>query len=122
MKLKYVPPLKHGSPDNYGGRIGRKPNANMWTDERLLQREKYYAFIKHRAQCNYRGEDFFLTETDWLSMWTDELFKQRGRKSESLCIYRVDPEKPWQADNIDINTRRFVIRHHKCQNKEDVRP
>ena len=31
----------------------------------VYQRERYYAFLKHRSQARYRGEDYTLTWEDW---------------------------------------------------------
>ena len=109
MKLKYTtigPPL--GTPGK-----GRKSDPNKWvTGPCLLTREKYYAFLKHRSQAKYRGEDHTLSWETWQTLWTDAAWEKRGRKGDSLILGRIDWDLGWQDDNVEIMTRRqhFDIR------------
>ena len=77
MKNSYIPKPK---PPRADGR-GRPVNPEKWvTGPDPHRREKYYAFLKHRAQCNFRNEDYELTFNDWETYWTDENYSQRGRR------------------------------------------
>lgn len=97
MKARYVPPIK-------GTR--RRQTPEKWkTGPDPLTREKYYAYLKHRAQANYRNEDYSLSWEDWHAMWDDASFLQRGRSSHSLCIAMKDRELGWHAYNVEIVNR-----------------
>ena len=106
MQHKYMP-LPKTDKVKGDGRFGRYVNPDQWkTGPDPFTREKYYAYLKHRAQCNYRSESYNLTWEDWQSLWTDELFSRRGRKSDSLVMQRIRTTDPWQSDNVKITFRK----------------
>lgn len=105
MQHKYLP-LPKTTKVKGDGRFGRFVDPSTWkTGPDPAVREKYYAYLKHRAQCNYRSEPYNLTWEDWQSLWTDELFLRRGRSRESLIMQRIRLTDPWQPDNVVITTR-----------------
>ena len=54
------------------------------------------AYVRHKAQCAFRGEGFELTMADWEQFWPDEKrFARRGRAIEDLMMTRWDAEKSW---------------------------
>jgi len=67
--------------------------------------EKYYAWLKHRAQAFYRKEGHTLSWPKWLELWPDDVWQQRGKRKDELCLTRPDPELPWSDDNCEIITR-----------------
>lgn len=88
------------------GKRGRNPNPNRWaTGPDRLTHDKHYGWLKHKAQANYRGEEYSLTWEEWESLWTNELWLQRGRTAESLCLQQIDNECGWHATNVEIVTR-----------------
>lgn len=115
MKLKYAtlgPPL--GSKGK-----GRKSNPSKWiTGPCLLTREKYYAYLKHRAQARFRKEDYSLTWDTWQSLWTDAVWAKRGRKSDDLILGRVDWDLGWLDNNVEIMTRK---RHFEIRKQYNAR-
>lgn len=70
-----------------------------------IEHAKHWGFLRQRAQANFRGEGWEMTLEEFFEMWPDELWAQRGRKSESYCMVRVDIEKPWSYDNCVIILR-----------------
>jgi hypothetical protein len=70
-----------------------------------LDHEKYYAWLKHRSQAYYRGEEHEITWPYWQSLWPNDVWYQRGKRKEDLCLTRIDPEKPWSDLNCEIITR-----------------
>lgn len=86
---------------------GRHPNPNTWkTGPSELRREKYYAWMKHRAQAKFRNEEHSLTFEDWETFWSDAVFLQRGRQKDNLILTRIDWELGWHVDNCKIAPRR----------------
>ena len=71
--------------------------------------------MKARAQANFRGEEWSLTEQEYISIWReDDRYLHKGRSSESLCLVRDDLEGPWSMDNIMVITRLEHLR--RCAN------
>lgn len=103
MRYKYA---KRSDKAPEPGKRGLTNPEKYVTGPDPLRREKYYAYLKHRAQARYRGEDYQLTWEDWESFWSDEDFLERGRSSSSLCIALIDPEGCWDLNNVEIKTRR----------------
>lgn len=68
--------------------------------------DQYYAWLKHRSQAQYRGEEYLFTWEDWQYFWHhDDLWQQRGRSRDCLILTRIDEEKAWHRDNCHIITR-----------------
>ena len=67
-----------------------------------IQHEKYYAFLKHRAQARFRRESYRLTWEDWQTLWTDALWSKRGRKPQSLRLTQRNPQLGWNVKNCAI--------------------
>jgi hypothetical protein len=71
----------------------------------LFDHERHWAYLRMRAQANFRNEEFELTQDEFFEFWTAELWPQRGRKPEDLCMVRDDVEKPWSKSNCLIVSR-----------------
>ena len=104
-KPKYAPQSNRIKGQCKGG--GNAVNPERWLHgSDLLTHDKYYAFLKHKAQARYRGEDYRLTFDDWKDLWPDNLWLQRGTRVDDLCLSRHDFEDGWYINNVDIMTRR----------------
>lgn len=77
-----------------------------------FERERYYAFTKHRAQANFRNEPYELTHEDWCELWPQELFLQRGRGGLDLCLSRQCTACAWSKDNVRVVTRREHLKRN----------
>jgi hypothetical protein len=96
------------------GLRGRPVDANSWsTGPDPITHDKYYAWLKHRSQARYRGEDYELTWEDWQTLWTNELWSQRGKSNESVCLARKDFTEGWDPANVEIIPRIDQIRRQK---------
>lgn len=113
-KPKYLP-KNLGQPKGSPGK-GKKVNPNNWTGEYLIKRDKYYAYLKHKAQARYRNEEYYLTWKEWETLWTPELWHKRGRKINSLCLTRPNFDGPWCVSNVEVATRRQHFDYKKQQN------
>lgn len=70
-----------------------------------ITHDKYYAFLKHKAQAKYRGETYLLTWQDWQRLWPNRLWAQRGRGPKKLSLTMRDPRLGWCVKNLQIRTR-----------------
>lgn len=67
--------------------------------------QMYVAFGWHRVSSRLRGDEWELDWPAWRDTWLPN-WHQRGRRADDLCLTRIDWEKPWRADNIQLVTRR----------------
>ena len=112
--MSYIPKLKGNKKHKGDGMRGRYVDPNKWkTGPDLHTREKYYAFLKHKAQAEWRGEDYELTWKDWQVLWPDELYARRGRSIDSLVLARKDWNGVWSLDNCETCTRREHFKRKK---------
>jgi len=68
--------------------------------------ERRIAYVRAKAQCNFRNEQWDLTWEDFQAFWrTRRLWAQRGRHRDDLVLTRFDWNKSWNRDNCCIITR-----------------
>jgi hypothetical protein len=92
-----------------------KPNYDKKLANYRFLQARHLAFVRHRAQCAFRGEEFELSLEDWCDFWPDEqLFARRGRAVDNLMMTRFDVEKSWNRDNCCLVTR---LAHFNIKNK-----
>jgi hypothetical protein len=104
MNYKYAPQSKRikGQCKGWGNAV----NPNRWnTGPNPVTHDKYYAWLKHRAQCKFRNEDYNLSWEDWQTLWCDDKFLQRGRTRDSLCLYKLEIDGVWDISNVQVGTR-----------------
>ena len=109
-QAKYIPPSRT-VPDPKGR--GRK----LKTSTCVITRDKYYAWLKHKAQAAYKGEEHYLTWEDWQTLWPDNLWFKRGRKIDNLCLTRPAFDGPWSMQEVEVTTRRQHFIYKKAYNQ-----
>jgi len=78
----------------------------MWiTGPNPLHHEMYVAFGYNRVSARRRNEGWDLTWEQYRDIWEPN-WDQRGRSPECLCLARIDLEKPWHINNVELMTRR----------------
>lgn len=76
----------------------------------------YNDCLRARAQAWYRGEEWSLSEQEYIALWrAEDRYKLKGRTTGSLCLVRIDLEKAWCLDNVEIIER---IRHFRRSGRE----
>lgn len=89
--------------------MSRRPGINpiQWksgpdpVDHRL-----YVDCQRARAQAWYRGEDWFITEQEYIDLWRDQdRYLKKGRTRESLCLSKIDQDLAWSLENVQFITR-----------------
>lgn len=59
-----------------------------------------------RAQAKYRGEDWQITEEQYVALWrTNDNYLNKGRHKDAVCLTRIDPDSAWTIDNVEIIPR-----------------
>ena len=97
----------HTYPERQGP---QPPRPHVWrSGPDLYRHQKFIAWGRHKAQALYRGEDYQMTFEDFETAWADK-FDLRGRSADSLILVRVDDEKAWHKDNVELIDRREHLR------------
>ena len=92
----------------------RGPRPHVWrSGPDRVAHEQYTAWLKHRAQANYRSEHYELTFQDWQQLWQGCWF-ERGRSGDSLCLTMREKALGWRCSNVEIITRNEQVRR-QCQ-------
>jgi hypothetical protein len=91
--------------------IKRGPYPHNWcTGPDPRRHEQYYAWLKHKSQAAYRLEEHTLSFEQWETMWnTDYAWENRGRDNLSINLCRIDKEKGWHQDNVQLVVRRSYL-------------
>lgn len=93
-----------------GRKIGTYPR--IWKsgpDE--INHKLYTDCQRARAQAWYRGEQWFITEEEYIQLWrAEDRYQRKGRTVECLCLTKIDYDLPWTVDNVQFITRREHFR------------
>lgn len=120
---------KDGTPSKKPGKApdGSKPLQNSYFSKGVqrphvwkagpdpIRHDKYTAWLKAKAQANFRGEPWKLTFEDFEQLWGDHWFN-RGRKSTDSCMTRVNVKGAWDPTNTII-----IIRKEHLANQGIIR-
>ena len=69
-----------------------------------LLHEMRRAYIRARAQAEYRNQNWDLEFEDYCLLWNN-LWINRGRNGKQLQMCRIDQSKGWFKNNIIIQSR-----------------
>jgi hypothetical protein len=107
------------NPKNLAVGPGRRVDPSSWkygSDDYV--HESHYAYLKHRSQARFRGEDYQLTFEEWHSLWTPETLSQRGRSSESLVLTRINWDLEWSLTNVTLVNRKHHLKLNGQRRKQ----
>jgi len=77
----------------------------------LIKQQQHMAYLKMRAQAKLRNEKFLITIEEFMRVWPDDLWLKRGRGSDQYSMTRINPNKPWQVNNVAIMCRADQLRY-----------
>lgn len=102
-------------PDNVRpqGTHGVYAQPEFYTPQGIIDQDIKYAWMKHRSQAAYRGEDHTITLEEWRELWPNDVWFQRGRGADNMCLSKLDIELGWSTDNVEICTRRKHLKRAK---------
>ena len=82
------------------------PRPHVWVSgPDPFRHKQHIAFLRQKAQANFRDEGWQFTFEQWLAVWGD-LIEYRGRQKGSMTMVRIDYEKPWSPENARIVDRK----------------
>lgn len=78
-----------------------------------------------RAQAWYRGEEWSITEQEYIELWrTDDRYLRKGKTSGSICMTKRDHDLDWTIDNVEFVERSEHFRRthfHKNRGTKKMR-
>ena len=96
------------------GGPGRYVDPDTWiTGPDPVRHDKYYGYLKHRAQAKFRKEEYQLTWEDWEAYWPHHKWQCRGRKKTDLCLMRIDITQPWSVENCEVAERMKYLKRQQ---------
>jgi len=119
MKYRYATHTKYGRWKGQAKGSGRVVDPTAWcTGPDPVRHDKYYGWLKHRSQAQYRGEPHEITWEEWEHLWTDEAWFARGRSVDSLCLSQIDYTQGWCINNVELITRAQHLAKPKRRKKD----
>jgi len=112
MRYRYAPDPARLTKKGPNNKSGRYSEPEKWvTGPDPLRHEKYYAYLKHKSQAQYRNEEYKLTWAEWEAIWIDDdVWFSRGRGRNDICLAKLDRSKPWEWDNVSLMKRIDYLR------------
>jgi hypothetical protein len=86
-----------------GGRVKGRDYSYL-CNHKGGQPGQYISYLRMKAQCRFRHEEFELTWEDYLAVWQDQ-WHNRGRRPKDVCLTRRDADGSWSLDNVEIVSR-----------------
>ena len=81
----------------------------------------FYDCQRARAQAWYRGEQWEISEQDYIQLWRrDDQHLRKGRRTGDLCLIRLDITGPWSLANVEIVERHRHFRRLRDKEFSDV--
>jgi len=93
------------------------PRPHIWKvgpDE--FRHLKFIAWGKHKSQAQFRGELYEMSFEDFETAWSD-WFHLRGRSSDSLVMVRIDEEKAWHINNVELIDRITLLKRNGARRR-----
>jgi hypothetical protein len=85
-----------------------------WKYKDPILHAKHVAYLRQKAQANFRQEGWEITIEEFFEMWPDDLWVQRGRSQSSYCMIRKNITQPWSKSNCVIMLRyQQLVRNKK---------
>ena len=81
------------------------PNLNRRKHKDPDIHKKYVPFLRARAQANFRNEEWTLTFEDFLELWPEDLWNQRGHEKHNYSMGLVDLKGGWHRHNVQVCPR-----------------
>ena len=85
--------------------LGTGPRPHTWVvGPDPIRHAKHVAFLRSRAQANYRNEPWDMSFEDYEAAWGDS-WHLRGRRADCLQLVRVDHTLAWSLNNVRLVDR-----------------
>ena len=95
---------------------GPRPHCRRYPDP--IDHKLFMDCMRARAQAWYMGQEWEITEDEYIAMWREgDLYQRKGRHNEDYCMVRKNYDLPWTLDNVQIITR---LEHYQICSREKI--
>jgi len=92
------------------------PRPHTWKVQGDIPHQQHCAWLKMKAQAQFRGEPFMLTLEEYQLLWMG-MWHRKGRGSDDYCLTREDPEGAWVVGNVYCIPRVEHLRRQRLYKK-----
>ena len=104
------------------GYVVKNSRPSAWkTGPDPVRHAKYVAWMRAKAQANFRDEIWTLTFEEYEAKWGD-LWSLRGRAGDAKILTRIDPDGAWSVDNTHIIRRGDFVRDFHADRRSRLLP
>ena len=93
----------------------------MKTEDYLEKQKKMFIrrwYLVQKNQAKNRGETWELDWEPFFELWSkDDRWLNRGRRSDDLCLSRIDMDLGWHPSNVQIITRSQMLKNESIYKK-----
>lgn len=95
-------------------------NMKEVLEQRFLHTYLRRCWTLARNQARHRNQEWNIPYELYKEMWTEnDNWLRKGSRSNDLCFTRIDVEKPWDPDNVKLDTRSgHLLRNPTATKKE----
>lgn len=104
------------------GYVVKKQRPSTWkTGPDPVRHDKYVAWMRAKAQADFRGEHWWMSFEEYEAKWGD-LWHLRGRAADAKILTRIDPEGSWSPENTHIIRRGDFVRDFHRERRSKLPP
>lgn len=85
---------------------------HLWKVQGEIPHQQYIAWLRAKAQANYRDEVWLLTFEDYQRLWQG-LWEFRGRGADNYVMMREDHQGAWVLGNVQVTRRYEYLRRQR---------
>ena len=87
----------------------RKLRPHTWKVQGEIPHKQYIAWMRAKAQANYRNEVWLLSFDDYQRLWQGH-WERRGRGTQDYVMMREDHQGAWALGNVQVTQRYDYLR------------
>ena len=88
------------------------PRPHVWKVPGEIPHKQHIAWLRAKAQANYRGEIWLLSFDEFQRIWLG-YWDQRGRGATDYVMSREDADGAWAIGNVSCVQRIDYLRRQK---------
>jgi hypothetical protein len=96
-------------------RAGLRPHT--WKVQGEIPHNQYLAWLKMKAQADFRGEPWQFAFEDFQQVW-GAMWHRKGRGKDDYCLTRTNIQLPWHLNNVECIPRIDHLRRSQQRKKE----
>ena len=93
------------------------PRPHVWKVQGEIPHQQYVAWLKMKAQADFRGEPWQFSFEDFQQVWQGH-WEPKGRGKDDYCLTRTNIQEAWSKGNVECIPRIDHLRRSQQRKKE----